>query len=154
MLPIALFLGFRWPSCYRLGTKLAAWRCILGTDFYPKIHGSAFFRVRFALGDLPWSVLPWSFCPDPFVRVHFAPAVLPWPVSAGPKQAILCVLTPFAGFPWLGAHATGRLRLNQKEQACFTGLHFTGSFLPETVGMETFPVLKAGNVCFNRPYGY
>ena len=47
-----------------LARNRAAWRCILGTDFYPKNYGSAFFRVRFALGGLPSSISGRLFCPE------------------------------------------------------------------------------------------
>jgi hypothetical protein len=68
------------------------------------------------------------------------------------KQAILCVLTGFTALAQLVTHSAACPCLNRKEQACFTGTHFAGAILPETVGTETFPLLTAGNVCFNRPY--
>ena len=84
--------------------------------------------------------------------MHFAPIILPWLVSMASKRAILCVLRHFTALPQLGIHLAGRHRLKRKERACFTGTHFAGAFLPESIGIETFLLLKAGAVCFNRPY--
>jgi hypothetical protein len=55
-------------------------------------------------------------------------------ISGTSKPAILCVLRAFAAHPQLGTHPAACPRLNRKEQACFTGTHFAGAFLPEIVG--------------------